>query len=102
MNSGCKEKCPDIVYGNKTCDHVSGEYVCSPGYIGLLCEHPCVDGTFGPRCSLKCMCENGAECHHITGQCQCAPGWTGTSCNVPCPEGYVNIKQHKQTKKHKI
>lgn len=76
-----------MVYGNKTCDHVTGEYVCQPGYIGLTCEHPCVDGTYGPRCALKCMCENGAECHHITGQCQCAPGWTGTSCNVPCPDG---------------
>lgn len=86
-NLGCKEKCPDVVYGNKTCDHVTGEYVCQPGYIGLTCEHPCADGTYGPRCSLKCMCENGAECHHITGQCQCAPGWTGTSCNVPCPDG---------------
>lgn len=85
--SGCKEQCPDVVYGNKTCDHVTGEYVCQAGYIGHTCEHPCVDGTYGPRCALKCMCENGAECHHITGQCQCAPGWTGTQCNVPCPEG---------------
>lgn len=35
---GCKEKCPDVVYGNKTCDHVTGEYVCQPGYIGLTCD----------------------------------------------------------------
>lgn len=82
---------------------MTGEYVCQPGYIGLTCEHPCADGTYGPRCSLKCMCENGAECHHITGQCQCAPGWTGTSCSVPCPDGFVLknssfIVIHSQTK----
>lgn len=79
---GCKEKCPDVVYGNKSCDHVTGEYVCRPGYIGLTCEHPCPAGTYGPHCSLKCMCEHGAECSHITGQCQCAPGWTGSSCKL--------------------
>lgn len=32
---GCKEKCPDVVHGNKTCDHVTGETLCRPGYIGL-------------------------------------------------------------------
>lgn len=32
---GCKEKCPDVVHGNKTCDHVTGETLCRPGYVGL-------------------------------------------------------------------
>lgn len=86
-SKGCKEKCPNVHHGNETCDHVTGEYVCPPGYIGLTCQHLCADGTYGPRCALKCMCENGAECDPVNGQCQCAPGWTGTSCNVPCPEG---------------
>lgn len=54
--------------GNRTCDHVTGEYVCRPGYIGLTCEHPCPVGTYGLNCLEKCTCKNGADCHHVTGQ----------------------------------
>lgn len=85
---GCKELCPEVVFGNKTCDHVTGHYRCRTGYIGLTCQHPCPRSTFGPDCSLKCQCINNGECNHINGQCQCVPGFTGSTCNVPCPDGY--------------
>lgn len=64
--------------GNRTCDHVTGEYVCRAGYIGLTCEHPCPVGTYGLNCLEKCTCKNGADCHHVTGQF----GASGCSCTV--------------------
>lgn len=53
--------------GNKTCDHVTGEYVCPAGYIGITCEHPCPLGTYGKNCQSNCSCKNGGDCHHVTG-----------------------------------
>lgn len=57
-----------FILGNKTCDHVTGEYVCRPGYIGLTCEHPCPVGTYGRNCQQSCFCKNGGDCHHVTGE----------------------------------
>ena len=78
--------------GNRTCDHVTGEYVCRAGYIGLTCEHPCPVGTYGLNCLEKCTCKNGADCHHVTGQfeasvCSCTVhvmviGASACSCTV--------------------
>lgn len=56
-----------VVEGNRTCDHVTGEYACRPGYIGITCQHPCPLGTYGRDCLKKCNCKNGADCHHVTG-----------------------------------
>lgn len=85
-----------MIYGNWTCDHVTGEYVCRAGYIGLTCEHPCPVGTYGLNCLEKCTCKNGADCHHVTGACQCLPGWTGKNCSIACPVGTygMNCSQH--------
>jgi len=54
--------------GNMTCDHVTGEYVCRPGYLGLTCEHPCPPNRYGLNCASHCHCKNGGECHHVTGK----------------------------------
>lgn len=54
--------------GNMTCDHVTGEYVCRPGYLGLTCEHPCPPNRYGLNCANHCHCKNGGECHHVTGK----------------------------------
>lgn len=51
-----------------TCDHVTGEYVCRPGYLGLTCEHPCPPDRYGLNCANHCHCKNGGECHHVTGK----------------------------------
>lgn len=67
-----------------TCDHVTGEFKCRPGYIGLTCDHPCKEGTFGEDCQNQCRCENGGECSHIDGVCHCLPGWQGDYCETPC------------------
>lgn len=54
--------------GNMTCDHVTGEYICRPGYLGLTCEHPCPPNRYGSNCANHCRCKNGGECHHVTGK----------------------------------
>lgn len=53
---------------NQTCDHVTGEFKCRPGYIGSMCEHPCPLKTYGQDCRKRCFCKNGGDCHHVTGQ----------------------------------
>uniref|UniRef100_V9IF37 Multiple epidermal growth factor-like domains protein 10 n=2 Tax=Apis cerana TaxID=7461 RepID=V9IF37_APICE len=79
-----------------TCDHVTGEYICRPGYLGLTCEHPCPPNRYGLNCANHCHCKNGGECHHVTGVCQCRPGWQGEFCQIPCMEGTygMNCSQH--------
>lgn len=54
--------------GNKTCDHITGEYICPPGYRGFTCEHPCPFGSYGKNCEQTCSCKNGGDCHHVTGK----------------------------------
>ena len=51
---------------NITCDHVTGEYSCRPGYVGPMCQHPCPKDTYGLNCKQSCECKNG-DCHHVTG-----------------------------------
>ncbi|TGZ54286.1 Multiple epidermal growth factor-like domains protein 10, partial [Temnothorax longispinosus] len=50
---------------NMTCNHVTGEYVCRTGYLGLTCEHPCPLNRYGLNCANHCHCKNGGECHHV-------------------------------------
>jgi len=52
----------------KTCDHVTGEFKCRPGYTGSMCEHPCSLKTYGQDCRNRCVCQNAADCHHVTGK----------------------------------
>uniref|UniRef100_A0AAR5PB67 EGF-like domain-containing protein n=2 Tax=Dendroctonus ponderosae TaxID=77166 RepID=A0AAR5PB67_DENPD len=93
---GCREKCPEMSIGNRTCDHITGEYVCPPGYLGLTCDHPCPINTYGKGCLQNCSCKNGGDCHHVTGECQCLPGWIGPTCASPCQPGSfgMNCTQH--------
>lgn len=81
--------------GNMTCDHVTGKYICRPGYLGITCEHPCPRERYGLNCLEHCKCKHG-DCHHVTGVCHCLPGWQGEFCQDPCPDGMygVNCTQH--------
>ena len=51
-----------------TCDHVTGQYICRSGYLGLTCEHPCPPDRYGNNCANHCDCKNDGECHHVTGK----------------------------------
>lgn len=81
--------------------------VCIYGYLSFSCVlyvflHPsastswmsssfpssaCDSNHWGPHCSSRCQCQNGALCNPITGACLCPPGYRGWRCEAPCGTG---------------
>ncbi|KAI9999819.1 hypothetical protein NQD34_011662, partial [Periophthalmus magnuspinnatus] len=59
---------------------------CEGGWRGPDCSN-CDAQHWGPRCTRRCQCENGAECDPVTGRCGCSAGFTGVHCEEPCPPG---------------
>ncbi|KTF79061.1 hypothetical protein cypCar_00024068 [Cyprinus carpio] len=50
-----------------------------------LCVCAACDGDhWGPHCSSRCQCQNGALCNPITGACLCAAGYRGWRCEDLC------------------
>lgn len=47
----------------------------------------CNSDFWGPHCSNKCQCRNGAKCNPITGACVCTDGFQGWRCEEPCGAG---------------
>ena len=84
----CSESCPPCQNTNRSCHHINGQCLCSPGYTGIHCGEICPHGYYGPNCKNQCKCHlKGSECNHITGQCNCFPGWKGETCSDQCPSG---------------
>lgn len=48
----------------------------------------CESDYWGPHCSNRCQCQNGAKCNPITGACVCTDGYQGWRCEEPCESGY--------------
>lgn len=48
----------------------------------------CESDYWGPHCSNRCQCQNGAKCNPITGACVCTDGYQGWRCEEPCEHGY--------------
>lgn len=48
----------------------------------------CESDFWGPHCSNRCQCQNGAKCNPITGACVCTDGYQGWRCEEPCEHGY--------------
>lgn len=48
----------------------------------------CESDYWGPHCSNRCQCQNGAKCNPITGACVCTDGYQGWRCEEPCERGY--------------
>lgn len=48
----------------------------------------CESDYWGPHCSNRCQCHNGAKCNPITGACVCTDGYQGWRCEDPCEQGY--------------
>ena len=69
------------------CEPEDGTCVCSPGWLGELCDQQCETGKYGKNCQYECRCKNGASCDPESGQCKCVPGWQGIFCDKVCPEG---------------
>lgn len=51
-----------------TCDHVTGEFKCRPGYTGPECLYSCPYNTYGKNCANSCNCSVFSDCHHETGK----------------------------------
>lgn len=48
----------------------------------------CESDFWGPHCSNRCQCQNGAKCNPITGACVCTDGYQGWRCEETCERGY--------------
>lgn len=64
-------------------------------FVTLHCLMPplsvpagCESDYWGPHCSNRCQCQNGAKCNPITGACVCTDGYQGWRCEEPCEYGY--------------
>uniref|UniRef100_A0A3Q4H4Y9 Multiple EGF like domains 11 n=1 Tax=Neolamprologus brichardi TaxID=32507 RepID=A0A3Q4H4Y9_NEOBR len=57
---------------------------CEPGWGGLDCSSGCESDFWGPHCSNRCQCRNGAKCNPITGACVCTDGYQGWRCEEHC------------------
>ncbi|XP_054880848.1 multiple epidermal growth factor-like domains protein 10 [Poeciliopsis prolifica] len=60
---------------------------CEPGWGGSNCSSACDSDHWGPHCSNRCQCKNGALCNPITGSCICTPGYRGWRCEAQCESG---------------
>lgn len=63
--------------------------------LAVLCLMPplsvpagCESDYWGPHCSNRCQCQNGAKCNPITGACVCTDGYQGWRCEELCEHGY--------------
>ena len=111
---GCEQPdCPGEINcnGRATCIPAERPYCgpCQPGWAGIACEIPCVNGSqsktdprkcecdlcfTGISCDLMCSGKNGTKC--INGECDCGfEGWRGERCeNVGCPGWNTDCSGH--------
>eukprot|EP00069_Balaena_mysticetus_P011714 bmy_21424T0 len=86
----CADKC---VHGRciapNTCQ-------CEPGWGGTNCSSACDGDHWGPHCSSRCQCKNGALCNPITGACHCAAGFRGWRCEERCEQGTYGNDCHQR------
>lgn len=56
----------------------------------------CDGDHWGPHCSSRCQCKNGALCNPITGACHCAAGFRGWRCEERCEQGTYGNDCHQR------
>lgn len=63
----------------------------------IVSPPPACDGDhWGPHCSSRCQCKNGALCNPITGACHCAAGFRGWRCEDRCEQGTYGNDCHQR------
>ncbi|GFX21494.1 multiple epidermal growth factor-like domains protein 6 [Trichonephila clavipes] len=68
-----------------SCDPLTGQCLCFPGWKGQRCDEGCEEGSFGVRCEGNCKCP---KCDSVTGLClECPPGRRGSHCREKCSPG---------------
>ncbi|GBN31644.1 Multiple epidermal growth factor-like domains protein 6 [Araneus ventricosus] len=61
-----------------SCDPLTGQCQCFPGWKGRRCDAGCEEGTYGEGCEGRCSC---SKCDPVTGTCLlCPAGRRGTHC----------------------
>ena len=55
-------------------------------YLKFSFFSACPAGRWGPSCSHRCPCYNGASCDPVSGECTCSPGWQGERCDSQCSD----------------
>ena len=60
-------------------------------YLLSLSWPGCDSTRWGPHCSNRCQCRNGALCNPISGACVCAAGFQGWRCEEICPPGTYGL-----------
>ncbi|VDH99984.1 Hypothetical predicted protein, partial [Mytilus galloprovincialis] len=108
LGGNCKAQCR--CYNGATCDRITGQCTCAPGYkgercdpgsgkcskcssgwTGPLCNETCPAPYYGDGCQKICYCKNGGLCNHKTGVCQCQAGYTGQYCGTKCTKGKFGL-----------
>lgn len=64
----CSFKYFGVNTDKSTCDHVTGEFKCRPGYTGIGCLNSCPNNTYGYNCEKPCDCSEFSDCYHVTGK----------------------------------
>ncbi|GBP52834.1 Platelet endothelial aggregation receptor 1 [Eumeta japonica] len=81
----CQNSCTCLNGG--TCEPLTGQCACTPGWRREACEKPCAPGSFGDGCLEACNCQNSATCDGASGACTCLSGYKGPLCEEKCIDG---------------
>uniref|UniRef100_A0A3B3XJL9 EGF-like domain-containing protein n=1 Tax=Poecilia mexicana TaxID=48701 RepID=A0A3B3XJL9_9TELE len=55
-----------------------------PVFTSSRLSSGCESDFWGPHCTNRCQCRNGAKCNPITGACVCTDGFQGWRCEEHC------------------
>ena len=90
---------PPCVEG--TCNTTVGVCECDEGWMGVTCDAPCPNGTYGQNCQFACQCVNSdVPCHHVNGTCYCNSGYTGDRCNESECRSYTPLMRCLRVRVH--
>ncbi|XP_063691882.1 laminin-like protein epi-1 isoform X2 [Bolinopsis microptera] len=82
-----------------TCDQITGQCQCKPGFAGRICDQ-CAASHYGyPACtSCDCDPENSYSdtCDQETGQCECEHNFKGLTC-TECADSYYGYLNDRLT-----
>ncbi|KAG1693499.1 Angiopoietin-1 receptor [Nymphon striatum] len=92
----CEHECPKCENGG-ICHDLTGQCICSPGFMGNICETGCGNDYIGRDCTGTCSssgpkngpktCESVLVCLPDPYGCSCGAGFKGLNCSEACEIG---------------